>query len=153
MVVKRNDQELSIDTTAKWMRTLRLPTAARYRLKRTLRGGVVVRKQYNRTLTGTLGLGALATGGGFLVWQNIMEFNPDRLAMIGVVAGVVLMCYSKLERRSRSSDETYGLGYDIGYEAGYQEAHKTNRPVVVDIASRRCGNCGHDKTAVGAVHN
>jgi hypothetical protein len=148
----RNDQKLSIDTTVKWMRTLRLPKrSARYRLKRTLRGGVVVGKRYNKTLSGTIGLGALVVGGGFLTWRNIHDFTPDKLAVVGVIVGVVLLCYSKLERRSRASEETYSLGYDIGYEAGYQEAHKANRPVVVDIQSRRCGNCGSEKVPVAVA--
>lgn len=92
---------------------------------------------------GKVGLVLLAAGTVSMAWSQILDFSLGELARVGVVLGVILICYGRLVTRTASSEQTYRLGYDIGYEACHQEERATARPVVVDLAQRRtvCTEC------------
>lgn len=92
---------------------------------------------------GKIGLALLVAGTASMAWSQILDFSPGSLGRIGVVLGVILICYGKLVTRTAASDQTYRLGYDLGIEAGHREARGAQRPVVVDLERRRvvCSEC------------
>lgn len=62
------------------------------------------------------------------------------LGRVGLVIGVVLVCYASLARRGIATDETYRIGYDLGFEAGYAARGEAAgaRPVVVPLHRCAC---------------
>lgn len=96
-----------------------------------------------------IGLASLGVGIAFMAWANIKKFSPEGIGRVGVVVGVLLICYQKLVHRTTANDDAYKLGYDIGYEAGHQVGHALARPVVVDLESKRC-KCGNPATLTPA---
>jgi hypothetical protein len=119
---------------------------------RSFRRGIVVRR--NQGSGGFIGSAALAVGAGAMIWDNIKDFSPEGIGRVGVIVGVILICYGRLRTRTEANDQNYYLGKDIGYEEGFQEGHKQARPVVVDLAARRC-RCQTDEskplTSAGSV--
>jgi len=74
-----------------------------------------------------------------------------------VMIGVMLVCYAKLAERNRAENEAWKLAENIGYEKGHEKGYdegfeeaSTTRPVVVDLAARRC-SCRTGKDASRAV--
>ena len=114
--------------------------------------GIVVRR--NQGSGGFIGSAALAVGAGGMIWTNIKDFSPEGIGRVGVIVGVILICYGRLRTRTAASEDMYRIGYDIGYETGHTEGHKQARPVVVDLAARRC-RCQTDEskslTSAGSV--
>lgn len=129
----RNAPQLLIDTTIKARSRLR---PGGHQLVRGFGKGIVVRRKQGSG--GFIGLGVLAVGVAGMVWANVRHFSPEGIGRVGVIVGVLLICYARLERRTAANDQSYRLGYDIGREDGYKAGHSIARPVVVDLDSRRC---------------
>lgn len=131
----RNALQLLIDRTIKARPRLR---PGGHQLVRGFGRGIVVRRKQGPG--GFIGLGALAVGAAGTVWDNMDDFSPEGIGRVGVIVGVILICYGRLERRTAANDQSYRLGYDIGREDGYKSGHAVARPVVVDLSEcRRCG--------------
>lgn len=124
-----------------------------------LLGRAWVVKRREATWLGIIGtaLGALGVVG--LAWGSADRFQPDRLGIVLVVVGAILICYKRLETKNLAADEIYKVAYDRGREDGYDEGYEDRgmeqpvRPVVVPMATQRCGNCGSSPAlqSVGSV--
>lgn len=78
-----------------------------------------------------------------MAWSQVVDFSPEGVGRVGVVIGVILLCYGKLVTRTTANSESYRLGYDLGYEAGHHDGRAGAKPVVVDLERRRvvCPEC------------
>lgn len=82
-----------------------------------------------------------------MAWANVRQFSPEGIGRVAVIVGVIVICYQRLVLRTAASEDMYQIGFDIGFEAGHTEGHKQARPVVVELASRRC-RCQTGKSEV-----
>lgn len=123
------------------------------------RGHVVVKRTgahvSNAGGMALIGLGVVAVGSALAV-----DFSPDGqiAAMIlggqAAIVGVILRCYSSLTAKHAATqtaavamsavggatEDAHQFYWDLGYEAGWNEASKVERPVLVDLDSRRSRN-------------
>jgi hypothetical protein len=102
-----------------------------------------------------------------IVWGSIEEFDPVRVGIALFIAGVILICFKRLEEQHRkleeknlAADEIYNVGRERGEADTYDAAYKEGYEAGMTIGERRrplmvaplphCPSCG-TATALHAV--
>lgn len=91
-----------------------------------------------------------------IIWGSVREFDPLKVGSVLFIAGVILICFKRLEEqhgrleeKNLAADEIYKLGKNIGVEEGYEDGYhegmihgERRRPAVVPLPV--CPDCGAD---------
>ncbi|HEY9367016.1 hypothetical protein [Streptomyces sp.] len=91
------------------------------------------------------GVGAVA-----LAWGNVNDFDPERVGIVLLIMGTILMTFKRLEQKNLAADEIYNVAYERGMEEGYDQGYEDRgqeqpaRPVVVPFPVQRCPACGSE---------